>query len=97
MNKIVKILLIVLAVLLIAAGGFWGGTQFAYRQVAANPAPVNISSPPAANSLIEGSSSNSDRPSLDQQRGPGMMTPNSSNKNRANNSSFQAPQSAITM
>jgi len=37
MNKIVKILLLILAVLLIAGGGFWSGTQVAYRQTAALP------------------------------------------------------------
>ena len=34
MNKFVKIILAVLAVVVIAGAGFWGGTQFAYRQVA---------------------------------------------------------------
>jgi hypothetical protein len=61
MNKIVKILLVILAVLIIAGAGFWGGTQFAYRQVA-----VNAASQTAAN-----------HPQLDGiRRGPGMMGPN---------------------
>jgi hypothetical protein len=38
MNKIVRILLVILAILIIAGAGFWGGTQFAYRQVAMNTA-----------------------------------------------------------
>jgi len=38
MNKIVKYLLGFLAILIIAGAGFWGGTQFAFRQVAANSA-----------------------------------------------------------
>lgn len=46
MNKIVKILLLILAVMLIAGGGFWSGTQVAYRQTAAlstQPSTANAS------------------------------------------------------
>jgi hypothetical protein len=36
MSRLVKILLAILAALLVAAGGFWSGTRFAYQQVAAD-------------------------------------------------------------
>jgi hypothetical protein len=54
MSKLVKILLAILAVLVIAAGGFWSGTRFAYQQVASDPSrqaaitAPNIQSAPAA-------------------------------------------------
>jgi hypothetical protein len=46
MNKIVRILLVILAVLIIAGAGFWGGTQFAYRQVAMNTANQKAATTP---------------------------------------------------
>lgn len=48
MSKLVKILLSILAVLLVAAGGFWSGTRFAYRQVASDPARQAAVTAPAA-------------------------------------------------
>jgi hypothetical protein len=52
MSKLVKILLAILVVLLIAAGGFWSGTRFAYRQAAvtAAVAPAQGLSSPQDNS-----------------------------------------------
>jgi hypothetical protein len=73
MNKIVKILLVILAVLIIAGAGFWGGTQFAYRQVA-----INAASQSAANS-----------PKLDGTgRGWGMMSPNAGNRGWSDEGNF---------
>jgi hypothetical protein len=46
MNKIVKFLLVILAILIIAGAGFWGGTQFAYRQVAINAANQTAATSP---------------------------------------------------
>lgn len=63
MNKIVKFLLVILAILIIAGAGFWGGTQFAYRQVAINTANQTTGISPK----FDGN-----------WRGPGMMGPNSS-------------------
>jgi hypothetical protein len=65
MNKIVKILLVILAVLIIAGAGFWGGTQFAYRQTAINTANQTALNCPFSDGA---------RP------GFGMMGPNSGNR-----------------
>lgn len=46
MNRLVKILLTILAVLLIAAGGFWSGTRFAYQQAAGNSVRQAVNAAP---------------------------------------------------
>jgi hypothetical protein len=48
MSKLVKILLAILAVLMVAAGGFWSGTRFAYQQVASDPSRQAAITAPAA-------------------------------------------------
>jgi hypothetical protein len=65
MNKIVKFLLVILAVFIIAGAGFWGGTQFAYRQVAVNAASQAAGTTPRWDGT---------------QRGPGMIGPNANNR-----------------
>jgi hypothetical protein len=70
MNKIVKILLVILAVLIIAGAGFWGGTQFAYRQVAFRAASQTATNAPQWDGT---------------RRGPGMMGPNADNRNWSGN------------
>jgi hypothetical protein len=92
MKRVFRILLVILAVLVVAAGGFWGGTQFAYRQVAANPVQQAAISAPAANA---GPGSNaapnfgkqdSNRPdSNQQQRGPGKEGSEASNRDSSSN------------
>ncbi|HEX7556573.1 MAG TPA: zinc ribbon domain-containing protein [Leptolinea sp.] len=79
MKKFVKILLVVLAALIIAGAGFWGGTQFAYRQVAANT--VN-----AAGQTASG------RFGFNNQRGPGMMNRDGANKDGSGNNNFNRSQ-----
>jgi len=73
MNKIVKVLLVILAILIIAGAGFWGGTQFAYRQVAANTANLAATNSSQTDGYL---------------RGPGMMgyQPNSRNWSNDDNS-----------
>jgi len=62
MKRVFKILLVILAVLIVAAGGFWGGTQFAYRQVAVNSVQQ------AALGVPNAGQQNSNRPDLNQQQ-----------------------------
>jgi len=89
MSKLVKILLAILAVLVIAAGGFWSGTRFAYQQVASDPSrqavitAPNIQSVPSsgqndtvgpqANATPDETLQDSRRSDRNGQSGPGMM------------------------
>lgn len=62
MNKFAKIILAIVAVVIIAAAGFWGGTQFAYRQVAFNTTNRTDAVSPRWDGTM---------------RGPGNLNPNS--------------------
>ncbi len=73
MNKIVKILLLILAVILIAGGGFWSGTQVAYQQTAALPA--QSSAPIASPTTIAPGSNGSNRPGINPQMNGDNMGP----------------------
>jgi hypothetical protein len=90
MKRVFKILLVILAVLVVAAGGFWGGTQFAYRQVAANSVQRAAIAVPDAG--IQGSN----RPDLNQQQrgfgkdGSDDFNGQNSFRNRPNGNNFGA-------
>jgi len=101
MSKLVKILLAILAVLLIAAGGFWSGTRFAYQQVASDPsrqAAITAltentapTAPGAGQNDSQGPRANAapDENRQDSgQSGPGMM---GSNNRQGNNFSQNRP------
>jgi hypothetical protein len=77
MKKFVKILLVILAVLLIAGGGFWSGTRFAFRQTAANTAQAAGTTAAQANT---------NQPGFDRQRESGRFGPGASNNDGADNS-----------
>src|SRR5512133_2432112 len=62
MKNVFKIILVILAVLIVAAGGFWGGTRFAYRQIAANSVQQAALGFPNANTQ------DSNRPYMNQQQ-----------------------------
>lgn len=70
MKRFVKVLLVILAALLIAAGSFWGGTRFGFRQMAANQSQSALSGAPSADAVQPGSN---------RQRGSGMMGSNAFN------------------
>jgi hypothetical protein len=61
MSKLVKILLAILAVLLVAAGGFWSGTRFAYQQLASDPSRQAAIAAPA----VPGAGQNNNQGSQD--------------------------------
>jgi hypothetical protein len=91
MSKLVKILLAILAVLVIAAVGFWSGTRFAYQQVASDPsrqtaisapyiqsasgAGQNDSQGPQANAAPDETRQDSQPSDRNGPSGPGMMGP----------------------
>ncbi|NMB56226.1 MAG: zinc ribbon domain-containing protein [Leptolinea sp.] len=73
MNRIVKILLTILAVLIIAGAGFWSGTRFGANQTAAIPAPAAMNAAPLDNTPggslpANNRSADQSRPGFDRQR-----------------------------
>lgn len=73
MNRIVRILLIILAVLIIAGAGFWSGTRFGVNQTASVPAPAAMNATPLDNTPggslpADNSSANQSHPGFDRQR-----------------------------
>ena len=73
MNRIVRILLIILAILIIAGAGFWSGTRFGVNQTAAFPAPAALNTAPlintpGGNTSTGNGSAGQSRPGFDRQQ-----------------------------
>jgi hypothetical protein len=99
MNRLVRTLLIILAVLVIAGGGFWAGSGFAFRQVAARPAllanaapAANSSALPAGNGAFASGSTNNARPGFNQRQGRNYQGTDGSSRDQSGDSRFSRGQ-----
>ncbi len=85
MNKFVRILLVILAALIVAAGGFWSGMQFSRRQAVSLPGPAAITTD-TANGITPGDRSSRNRPEAPSAGDSSQESQNKSDENSSERS-----------